>query len=190
MSNSYSDKPWLKNYEKGVPATVDVPDQTLIDLLEETCRKYPDNTAIVFKGREIKYCDLIEMVDALANALTANGFKKGDVAAIYMVNIPQFVISFFGILKAGGIVVSTNPLYSERELEHQLIDCGAQTVFVMSLYYNTLKSVQSRGRTKVKRVIVTNIKEYLPFHLRMLFTLVKERKDGHHVDIQPGDMGF
>ncbi|MFN2187203.1 MAG: long-chain-fatty-acid--CoA ligase [Candidatus Promineifilaceae bacterium] len=190
MSIKYSDKPWLNFYEDGVPSTVEVPDETLLHLLEKTCDKYPEQTAILFKGREIKYCDLQFLVDTLAAALAANGFKKGDRAALFMVNIPQFIIAFFAILKAGGIVVSTNPLYSERELEHQLIDCGAETVFVMSLYYKTLKNVQQRGLTKVKRVIVTNIKEYLPTHLRVLFTVVKERKDGHHVDLHPGDMWF
>jgi len=190
MTTTYSDKPWLKSYEEGVPATVDIPERTMHDLLDATCAKYPDKTAIIFKGNEIKYCDLNRLVDALAAALIANGFKKGDRAVIYMVNIPQFVISCFAILKAGGIVIATNPLYSEREVEHQLIDCGAETVFVMSLYYETLKNVQKKGHTNIKRVIVTNIKEYLPFHLRVLFTLVKERKGGHHIKIQSGDMWF
>ena len=93
---------------------------------------------MVLRGKErgyITYEELNELADTLASALVANGFKKGDRAVIYMVNIPQFVISFFGILKAGGIAIATNPLYSERELEHQLADCGAETVFVMSLFY-------------------------------------------------------
>jgi len=107
-----------------------------------------------------------------------------------MVNTPQFVISYYGVLKAGGIVIATNPLFSERELEHQLVDCGAQTVFVMSLYYDMLKRVQNKGKTAIKRVIVTNIKEYLPPHLRILFTLAKESKDGHRISLLPGDMWF
>lgn len=190
MTANYSERPWLKSYEDGVPSTIDIQKQPVHNLLEVSSVKYPDRPAIIFKGREISYRDLNQLADALASALVANGFKKGDRAVIYMVNMPQFVISYFGILKAGGIVIATNPLYSERELEHQLVDCGAGTVFVMSLYYDKLKNVQQRGRTNVKRIVVTNIKEYLPFHLRLLFTLAKERQQGHNVDLQSGDIRF
>jgi len=190
MANTYSDKPWVQSYEDGVPSTVDIPEQPMHHILEVTSANYPNRPAVIFKGREINYRELNRLSDALASALAANGFKKGDRAVIYMVNIPQFVISCFAIWKAGGIVIATNPLYSERELEHQLVDCGAETVLVMSLYYETLKNVQNRGRTNIKRVIVTNIKEYLPFHLRILFTLAKERKGGHRVELQAGDMKF
>jgi len=95
--------------------------------------------------------------------------------------------AYFGILKAGGIVIATNPLYTERELTHQLADCGAETVFVMTLYYDLLKKVQATGNTAVKRIIVTNIKEYLSLVPRILFTLFKERRDGHSVRIDAGD---
>lgn len=188
MTATYSDKPWLKNYEKGVPESVEIPDQPLHRFLEESATKYPDHTAIIFKGRKISYRELNSLADNLASGLVANGFKKGDRAVIYMLNTPQFVICYYGILKAGGIVIATNPLYSERELEHQLADCGAETVFVMSLFYNTLKNVQRKGQTKVKRVVVANIKEYLPFHLRLLFTIARERQQGHHVTLDQGDM--
>jgi long-chain acyl-CoA synthetase len=190
MTTIYSEKPWLKSYEVGVPSTIDVPKQPVHNMLEVSSVKYPDRPAIIFKGREISYRELNQLADTLASALVANGFKKGDRAVIYMVNMPQFVISYYGILKAGGIVIATNPLYSERELEHQLADCGAETVFVMSLYYEKLKNVQQRGSTNVKRVVVTNIKEYLPFHLRFLFTLAKDRQEGHKVDLQSGDIWF
>ncbi|MCA9971438.1 MAG: long-chain fatty acid--CoA ligase [Anaerolineales bacterium] len=190
MSSPYAAKPWLKQYDSGVPAAVTVPDYPLFHFLAESARKYPDNTAIVFKGRRISYRQLNDLTDALAAGLIANGFKKGDRAVIYMPNTPQFVITYFGILKAGGIAIATNPLYTERELEHQLADCGAETVFVLSLYYNQLKNVQRKGHTRVKRVVVTNIKEYLPAHLGLLFTLAKEKKEGHRVELEPGDMRF
>jgi long-chain acyl-CoA synthetase len=186
----YAEKPWLKSYEDVVPETVEIPDQPLHHFLEDSARKYPQKTAVIFKGRKINYKELNELSDAVAAALISNGFKKDDRAVIYMVNTPQFVISYFGILKAGGIVITTNPLYTERELEHQLVDCGAETVFVMTLYYDLLKRVQSKGKTSVKRIILTNIKEYLPPHLNLLFTIAKEKKDGHRVTLQPGDMWF
>jgi long-chain acyl-CoA synthetase len=190
MTSIYSEKPWLKSYEDGVPSTVEVPKQPLHNMLEVSSSKYPERPALIFKGREITYRELNKLADTLASALVANGFKKGDRAVIYMVNMPQFVISYYGILKAGGIVIATNPLYSERELEHQLVDCGAETVIVMSLYYQRLKNVQQRGRTNIKRVIVTNIKEYLPFKLRLLFSIAKDRQEGHKVDLHTGDIWF
>lgn len=190
MSSPYDAKPWLKHYDPGVPATIEIPDYPVHQFMEESARKYPESTALIFKGRRISYKQLNELTDAIAAGLAANGFKKGDRAVIYMPNTPQFVITYFGILKAGGIVIATNPLYTERELEHQLEDCGAETVFVMSLYYNQLKNVVRKGQTHVKRVVVTSIKEYLPTHLGILFGLLKEKKEGHHVVPEAGDMWF
>ena len=180
MSITYADKPWIKHYEDGVAGTITLPDKTVLDMLDESAKKHPDHTAVFFKGTKISYREYKEQTDALAAALVANGFKKGDRAVIYMPNLPQFVMSYFGILKAGGIAIATNPLYSKRELQHQLSDCGAETVFVMSRYYNLLKEVQESGKTNVKRVIVTNVKDYFPMKLRILFTLLKEKKEDYY----------
>jgi long-chain acyl-CoA synthetase len=190
MSLSYADKPWLNHYDPNVPHNIDVPNQPLHKILEISAQNYPDHHALVFKGTTITYRKLNQLTDAVAAGLVANGFKKGDRAVIYMPNTPQFIISYFGILKAGGIVIATNPLYTERELEHQLVDCGAETVFVMSLFYNQLKRVQEKGKTKVKRIIVANIKEYLPPVLKVLFSLLKEKKEGHYVKLLHDDMSF
>lgn len=190
MNQSNGDKPWFKSYDPGVPHVLDIPGHTIHDFLTRSAKKYPDQTAIVFKGNKLTYSDLDQLSDAMAAALAANGFRKGDRAVIYMPNTPQFAISYFGVMKAGGIVIATNPLYTERELEHQLMDCGAETVIVLSLYYEKLKKVQKAGKTNVKRIIVTNIKEYLPGLTSLLFTLLKENKDGHRVTLQPGDMWF
>lgn len=190
MEMTYADKPWLKMYDKGVPATVDIPQETILDMLDGVARKYPQHAAINYKGKALTYQTFKEQIDATAAALVASGFKKGDRAVIYMPNTPQFVISYFGIMKAGGIVIATNPLYTERELEHQLADCGAETVFVMSRYYPLLKSVQRKGHTQVKRIIVANIKEYFPAMLKILFTLLREKKGGDQVKPEQGDMSF
>lgn len=190
MSATYADKPWLEHYDKGVPREVEIPDHPLHEFVGKSAAAFPDQTAMIFKGSRISYREFDELSDAVARALAANGFQKGDRAVIYMPNTPQFVISYFGILKAGGIVIATNPLYSERELEHQLVDCGAETVIVMSLFYDQLKRVQKKGGTRVKRVIVTNIKEYLPPHLKLLFTVIREKKEGHRVQLEAGDVWF
>jgi long-chain acyl-CoA synthetase len=190
MSTTNSDKPWLKQYDPGVSQTFQDPEHTIHYYLEEASRKKPDNTAIVFRGRNISYHELNRIADAIASALIANGFQKGHRAVIFMANTPQFVMTYFGILKAGGIVIATNPLYTERELQHQLADCGAETVFVMSRFYPMLKKVQRSGHSQVKRVIVTNVKEYLPTHLRILYGLTREKKSGDRVTVESGDMAF
>ena len=190
MSYPFDHKPWLKNYDEGVPHMVAIPDHPLQRFLEDSAHKHPNHPAMIFKGKTLSYKETNDLANAVAAGLVANGFKKDDRAVIYMPNTPQFVITYYGILKAGGVVVATNPLYTERELEHQLADCGAETVFVMSLFYKRLKAVQKTGHTKVKRVIVTNIKEYLPTHLRILFTLLKEKKEGHYAKLENGDMAF
>ncbi len=190
MSLHYADKPWTKSYDKGVPATIEVPDHPIQHFLEEGARRVPNNTALVFEGKEISYGELNKAADAVAAALAANGFKKGDRAVLYMPNLPQFVMIYYGILKAGGIVIATNPLYTERELQHQLKDCGAETVFVLSRYYPLLKKAQKSGETKVKRIVVTYIKDFLPGVKSVLYGLLKEKKAGDRVDVAPGDMSF
>jgi long-chain acyl-CoA synthetase len=190
MTSPLANKPWLNCYDDGIPQTIDIPDHPLHHFLEESAKQYPDHPALIFKGHKMSYRELNELADAIAAGLVGNGFKKGDRAVIYMPNTPQFVMTYYGILKAGGIVVATNPLYTERELEHQLRDCGAETVFVLSLFYNLLKKVQRGGQTNLKRVIVTNIKEYLPGHLKFLFTLLKEKKEGHRIEREESDMAF
>jgi long-chain acyl-CoA synthetase len=190
MSLSYSDKPWTKSYDEGVPETIEVPTHPVHHFLEEGARRVPNNVALVFKGKEITYAELNQAADAVAAGLAANGFKKGDRAIMYMPNLPQFVMIYYGILKAGGIVIATNPLYTERELEHQLADCGAETVFVLSRYYPLLKKVQKSGKTKVKRVIVTYIKDFLPGMKAFLYGLLKEKKEGDRPEVEAGDISF
>ncbi len=184
------EKPWLKFYDEGVPHTLQYPEVPLHWFLEEAARKYPDSIATVLPGRfgdsKLTYKELNELVNRLANALIDLGVKKGDRVALYMPNCPQFVIGYYAILKAGGIVVTTSPLYSPREVQHQFNDSGTETVIVLSLYYRVVKQVQDK--TKVKNVIVTNIKEHLSSIDRLLFTLVMEKKEGHRVELAEGDV--
>ena len=179
------DRPWFKHYDKGVPYHIDYPEIPLFELLEESARKYPTAPCTIFKGAVITYKEMSELTDRLAGALADLGVKKGDRVGIFMPNTPQFVIAYFGILKAGGVVVATNPLYTPREIEHQVKDAGIEVMIVMSNFYNTIKKVQPN--TPIKKVIVTNLKETLPPILRLLFTLAKEKKGGFRVQLQDGD---
>lgn len=176
---------WTKHYDPGIPATIEVPEVPLYHFLEQTAKQYPGRAATIFKGARLTYAELDGLTDQLAAGLVALGLSKGDRVAIFMPNSPQFVIAFYAILKAGGVAVATNPLYTPRELEHQMKDSGAEFILVMSNFYRTLKQVQAN--TRLSKVIVTNIKEYFPPLVRLVFTLFMENKLGHRAELEPGD---
>ncbi len=180
------ERPWLKNYDPHVPQNLEYPPVPLYHFLQESARRFPDRACTIFKGAEISYAEMEAMTDRLAAALAELGVTKGKPVAIFMPNTPQFVLAFYAILKAGGVVVATNPLYSSREMEHQLNDSGVEIMLVMSNFYEKVKEVQPA--THLKTVIVTNIKEQLPPVLRLLFTLLREKKDGHRVELAEGDL--
>jgi long-chain acyl-CoA synthetase len=182
------DSPWLERYDEGVPHRLDYPQVPLFHFVEEAARKYPDHVAAIIKGGKVTYRELDEQSDQMAAALADMGVKKGDRVAILMANCPQFLIAYFGILKVGGTVVACNPLYAPPELEHQLNDCGAEVMIAMSRFYPVIKAVQPQ--TRVRRVIVTNIKEHFPTLTKILFTLALEKKSGDRVEVLGDDVWF
>jgi long-chain acyl-CoA synthetase len=175
------EKPWLKFYEPHVPEHIDYPETVMPAVLAETARKYPDHTALIFNNAKIAFREYNEAVDRFAAALQGLGVKKGDRVAIHLLNCPQFPIAYYAILRIGGIVVPCNPVYTAREMRHQLKDSGAEVMVTLSLMYPIIKQI--RAETELRHVIVANIKTYLPPLLRVLFTLLKEKKGGHRVDI-------
>ena len=175
------EKPWLKFYEPHVPEHLDYPETTMPAVLEETARKYPDHTALIFNNAKITFREYNEAVDRFAAALQGLGVKKGDRVAVHLLNCPQFPIAYYAALRIGGIVVPCNPVYTAREMRHQLKDSGAEVIVTLSMMYPIIKQI--RAETKLRHVIVANIKTYLPPLLRILFTLFKEKKGGHRVDI-------
>jgi long-chain acyl-CoA synthetase len=177
---------WLKGYDEGVPTTLQpYPNRTLMDYLSESSRKWPDQPVLLFKGSRISYRQLEEESDALAAGLVAIGVKRGDRVALCLPNCPQFVIAEFAIWKAGAIVCPFNPTYSEREMGEALRTTGAETVIVLNRFYDKVKSVQST--TALKRVVATNIKEYLRPLLRIAYTFLKEKKEGERISLRGGD---
>jgi long-chain acyl-CoA synthetase len=182
------DRPWFKFYDKGVPQHIDYPDISLIGMLDEMARKYPDKVCTIFRGATISYKEMNEITDRLAASIAELGIKKGDRVGIFMPNTPQFVITFFAILKAGAVVVAINPLYQPREIVHQVNDAGIEVMFVMSNFYTPIK--QAQPNTKIKKIVVTNLKEYLPPLLSFLFGLTMEKKGGFRVELAPGDIWF
>ena len=192
------EKPWLKYYDEGVPATINYPDIPVDQLLARAAAKYPDLPATIFGARvgsrlmdaKFSYGQLNDSANRFAAALQKMGVKKGDRVGIMLPSCPQFVIAAYGTWRMGGIVVCCNPLYVAREIEHLAKDSGAETFVVMTSLYERVQSV--RARTGINQVVVTNIKEYFPGLLRFLFTLTKEKKEGHRVDISgdPGSIWF
>jgi len=180
-----NEKPWLAHYDKGVPQTIEYPKVPLFHFLEEAARKYPDRACTIFKGAVVTYKEMNAVTDSIAAALVDMGVKKGDRVGMFMPNTPQFVMAYFGILKAGGVVVATNPLYTAPEIEHQASDAGIEVMFVMTNFYKTIKKAQPN--TKIKKLIVTNLKETLPPVLRVLFTLAKEKKGGFRIEGELGE---
>lgn len=188
--NTYDERPWLKNYDAGVPTTLEpYPSVPIHQFLRESAQKFPNQAAIItpasipllgFQSKVITYQQLDSASDALASGLIGLGLKKGDRVAIILPNSTAFAISYFGVLKAGGVVAATNPTYPAPKMQYQINDCEAEIVITLSLFYGLVQEI--RKQTKVQTVIVTNIKEYLPTMGKMLFTVAKEKKDGHRID--------
>ena len=180
---------WLANYDDGVPSTLEpYPNRSLTEYLREGASRWPDRPALLFKGSTITYRKLEDESNALGAALSEMGVRRGDRVAICLPNCPQFLIAEFAAWKVGAIVSPFNPTYSEREMEEALRTTGAETVIVLNRFYGKVKKVQSR--TSVKRIVATNIKEYLPWLLRFAYTLFKEKKEGDRIRIAGDDFRF
>jgi len=179
-------KPWLKRYDEGVPKNIDYPKVPLFYFLEESARQYPNRACTIFKGATISYQEMDAITNRLAAGLADLGVEKGDRVGIFIPNTPQFLMAYFAVLKAGGIVVATNPMYSAREIEHQANDSGMEIMIVMSNFYNQVKEVQHK--TKIRQLVVTNIKETLSPVTALLFTLLKEKKSGFRVELKDNDI--
>jgi long-chain acyl-CoA synthetase len=192
---TYAERPWTKRYDSGVPATLDYPRKGLHDFLREAAKKSPNNVALLTQvkaplvGRQshaTTYGELDRSSDALAAALVEMGLKKGDRVVLVMPNSVAFIISYYAVLKAGGVVSAANPTYPPDKLQFQINDSGAEYVITLSLFYSTIEKI--RANTEIKHVIVANIKEYFPAAVKLLFTLAKEKKEGHRVEqLHSGD---
>jgi len=166
---SYADRPWLASYPVGVPADYDFPKVPLTRLLDDAAASFPDRVALAFLGARLTYRQLKAAVDFFATALAGLGVAKGDRVAIVLPNCPQNVITFFATLRLGAVVVEHNPLYTETELRHQLVDCGAKVVVCLDRVYDTLAAVRSDAA--LEHVVVTSIADYLPSSARLKLRL-------------------
>ena len=165
-------RPWFKSWPKGVPKNIEYPEISLFDLLRKTAEKYPSNTALVYFGREISYEELIQAADRFATALSHLGVKKGDKIALFLPNMPSFIVSYYGSIRIGAVVTAISPLYKEREVEHQLSDSEAETIVVLDLLYPMVEKVWRK--TQLKNVVVTSLKDHMPIAKAFLGSLLKK----------------
>lgn len=169
------EKPWFGSYDHDVARSIAYPEVPLIRFLTQAAETFPSNRALIFYGRSISYQELDTLTNRFANALLADGVRKGDRVALMLPNIPQTVIGYYGALKAGTIAVQVNPLSVERELEQQILDAGAETIVILDRFFPRVQPL--RETTPLKRIIVTGAQDFLPFLLRLLYPL-KARKEG------------
>lgn len=181
--------PWLANYDRAVPTTLaPYPQKTLLDYVSENARTRPGGAALLFKGATVSWGQLERESDAFAAALAAEGVTRGDRVGLLLPNCPQFFVAELGAWKVGAIVAPLNVIYTEHELEGPLRENGIETIVTLTRFYERVNHV--RARTPLKRVIVTNIKEYFPSLLKVLFTLAREKKDGDRVKVAATDLEY
>ncbi|MCK1991770.1 long-chain-fatty-acid--CoA ligase [Peribacillus muralis] len=177
-----SHKPWQAIYPEQIPAVLSYEDKPLYSFLKESVEEFPDKVSIHFQGKELTYREVYESSLKFADYLKSIGLQKGERVAVMLPNCPQGVISFFGILMAGGVVVQTNPTYTERELEYQMKDSGAKMILVMDILFPRVTAVASR--TNIEHIIVTAIKEYLPFPKNIIYPFIQKKQYGIVVKVE------
>jgi long-chain acyl-CoA synthetase len=170
--SSIFEKPWFKNWPEGVPKSLDYPKVPLHALLEKSVKDFPDKPAIIFLGKKITYRELGSLVNRFATALYNLGIRKGDVVGLYLPNMPQFVIAYYGALKIGAVATGISPLFVERELEFQLSDSEAKAIVLLDALFPRFKKVWEK--TKVKFAIVARLGEYMPSLKAFLGKLLKK----------------
>jgi long-chain acyl-CoA synthetase len=169
------EKPWLQHYPAGVPANID-PDQypRVIDMVEESFKKFADQPAFVFMDKVLTFRELDEKSAAFGAYLRSRGLEPGDRVALMMPNLLQYPIAMFGVLRAGLILVNTNPLYTPREMKHQFVDSGAKAILIAENFAANLQQII--GETQIKTVIVTSIGEMLGLKGKIVNFVVRRVK--------------
>jgi len=154
----YMSKPWLNHYREDVPHEVDVPETSVPDVFDEMADRYSSKVALIFYGKKIHYGKLKELTDRFAAALYDLGVSKGDTVALYLLNCPQYVIAYLGALKAGAKVTPISPVYTSKEVKHQLEDSEARTIVCEDILYDNVE----KSGVELNNVILSNIGDYLP----------------------------
>ncbi|MEG0473734.1 MAG: long-chain-fatty-acid--CoA ligase [Solibacillus sp.] len=181
-----TEKVWFASYPKEVPHTLEIPPNPVQQFLTQANDEVPSNVALHFMGKELTYKELYESSLKFANYLRSLGVEKDDRVAVMLPNCPQAVIAYYGILYAGGIVVQTNPLYTERELQYQMADSGAKVLLVMDILYP--RAMKVLKETEIENIIVTGIKDYLPFPKNLVYPFIQKKQYGFSVKVEHSGM--
>ncbi len=176
------EKRWITHYHDKIPTTIEYPAVGLHELVEEAAKRFPNHLALEFLGKSLTYQEFDQSVRRFSNNLQLLGLKKGDRVAIMLPNCPQGVIAYFATLMAGGVVVQTNPLYVEREIEHQLVDSGAKMMICLDLLYSKVMKV--KNSTVLEHILVTAIKDYLPFPKNLLYPFIQKKNTGMKINVE------
>ena len=185
------ERPWLGSWPEGVPKSIDYPEIPVHELLRRAAKEFGGRPAITFYGKSISYRDLDAAADRFAAGLRRIGVLPGDLVSLVLPNTPHFVVAFFAVLRTGGIVVQTNPLYTPRELEGLWTDAGVETVVTLDLFWHNVS--KARANAGVKRVVVCDVGEFLKVPLRQLYPIKKRRdlkKQGHWPLDIPHEVGI
>jgi long-chain acyl-CoA synthetase len=181
-----SPRPWLAHYDTGVPTTLaPYPGGTLVDFLDRHVKERPDGAALLFKGQRISWRQFDALSDSCAAGFASVGVTRGDRVALLLPNCPQFAIAQFALWKLGAVVVALNPIYTDHELVPPLVNTRARVVVALTKFYDRIKAAQPH--TGVEIVVATSIKEYLSPVMSLLFTLFREKKEGHRITLSAGD---
>ncbi|MGC8228686.1 long-chain-fatty-acid--CoA ligase [Pseudobacillus badius] len=175
-------RPWLANYPEEIPASLTYEEQPVQSYLTKTAQQYPNKTAIHFMGKELTFQEVYESSLKVGNYLRKLGVKKGDRVAIMLPNGPQAVISYFGVLYAGAVVVQTNPLYTEREIEYQMKDSGSIVIITLDVLYPRVRQVIKN--TPLQHIVVTAVKDYLPFPKNIIYPFIQTKQTGLKVHVE------
>ncbi len=176
-----AERPWHDLYPPGVPTTLDLRGIRLDDLATEAAQRYPQRAALVFFDAVLTFAQLNQLIDRAAAALQALGLAPGDRVSVLMPNCPQLVIVYEAVWRCGGVVVPSNPMYTPAEFAHQAADAGARFAFTLSVLYPTVAA--ARGETALEQVVIGNVKDYFSGSKKALFTLLRERRAGHRVEL-------
>ncbi len=173
-SSTNPEKPWLAHYQSGVPEHCDYENSCLPDFLERSVQRFPDKMALNFQGYEVTFKELNDMVERFATCLHEFGVRQGDAVALLLPNVIPCVAAYYAVMRIGAVTVMNNPLYSDRELEHQFNDSGAKVLITLDLLGNRM--IDLRPKTSIKQIVYTSIGDYLPFPKNLLFPLVAKKK--------------
>ncbi|MBU9721192.1 MULTISPECIES: AMP-binding protein [Bacillaceae] len=178
-------KPWLAHYPEEIPTHIDYDEKPLQEYLKEAAKEDPDKILLHFMGKEMSFREVYDAALRFANSLRSLGVEKGDRVAIMLPNTPQSVFCYYGALLAGATVVQTNPLYVERELEHQMVDSGAKVMVCIDLVYGRVMNVINK--TQLEHVIVTGVKDFLPFPKNLIYPFIQKRNYGFKPEVEYND---